>query len=953
MTGASVQVVALVSEVTDDNIGALAAAGAAIEIANPASRRVQLNVPVSRLTSLAALPFVDFVGLPSYAVRAIGSVTSEGDSILNADVARRQFSLDGTGVKVGVLSDGLKGMFATACTTCSGVANGPIARGDLPDSTGTRSAGVLTTSTGGVAGQSFQANHDLEGLPPPTPVCGFPGAGAEGTALLEVVHDLAPGAQLAFANADTVLAFNQAVNSLAQSNDVVVDDLGFFGFAYDGTSPVSANTSSALNNGANRIRTYITAVANAANGHYLGTYVNSGVDGSSISGIVNTGHLHQFQSSGDTTDVLGLGSQAHDVISLPTGGEVVIFLTWDDAFGRSGNNYDLYLVQQSTGRVVARSIDAQSGSQDPVEALDFTNPGASGMFYIVVQNVRDAAAPRSLNLFLFEPECAQDGPRPLISSRHERHNYNTIAHSVPAQSDAGGSPVSVISVGAICSGSDAANGAFAGSSAPSESCLDRTHQTAEFFSSRGPTIDNRMKPDISAIDGVAITGAGSFENPFFGSSAAAPHVAGEAALLLQAAPCLINGSTGAIDVVTARSSLRSMILSGATLIGSGPDNTVGVGLANAFASVARAIPALSGPAQVVVSGNIAGGANLTPAALGFSDPNRCPVTRLSWTGGCGASPGSALTCPFGTSNVSVSASNNGVSFSDTTPMQITVTNFAVAASPGSATVTAGQSATYRVTVSGQGGAFANPVSLSCGNLPAGAACAFSPASIAPGAGAVDVTLTITTGARTTTSKAAVAWPELGAFAAFGILATILVRRTPRRTRGLAFRRAVVVPALAVAVACGSSGTTTPPITTPPVTPTPSAVVNPSTLTFGNQNVATTSAAQAVTLTNSGGAALAISSLVATGDFSQTNTCGSSVAAGASCTISVTFTPTTAGSRSGGLSITDNASTSPQSVSLSGTGVAPSGGTPAGTYQIAIVGTAGALVQTQAVTLIVQ
>ncbi len=49
-----------------------------------------------------------------------------------------------------------------------------------------------------------------------------------------------------------------------------------------------------------------------------------------------------------------------------------MFLTWDDPFGASANNYDLYLVRQSSGAVVARSTDAQNGSQDPLEAIDFT-----------------------------------------------------------------------------------------------------------------------------------------------------------------------------------------------------------------------------------------------------------------------------------------------------------------------------------------------------------------------------------------------------------------------------------------------------------------------------------------------------------------------------------------------------------------------------------------------------
>src|SRR5437762_11745604 len=340
--------------------------------------------------------------------------------------------------------------------------------------------------------------------------------------MLEIVHDLAPGAQLSFANADTDLAFNQAVNFLASSNDIVVDDLGFFGEAYDGTSPVSSNTAGALNNGANRIRTYVTAVGNEADEHYLGAYTDSGVDGPSVSGIANGGHLHLFQQASETTDVLGLGAQPYNVIALPANGEVVIFLTWDDPFGAATNNYDLFLVRQTTGAVVARSIDVQSGRQDPVEAIDYVNnTGSADQFRIVVQNVGNRAAAKSLNLFSFEPECAAAGPRPLAPPRHERHNYNTATRSVAAEGDAGGSPVSVISVGAICSASAAASAVFNGSVAPDESCTDRNNATIEFFSSRGPTIDGRLKPDVSAIDGVSVTAAGRFANPFFGTSAAA------------------------------------------------------------------------------------------------------------------------------------------------------------------------------------------------------------------------------------------------------------------------------------------------------------------------------------------------------------------------------------------------------------------------------------------------
>jgi len=102
-------------------------------------------------------------------------------------------------------------------------------------------------------------------------------------------------------------------------------------------------------------------------------------------------------------------------------------------------------------------------------------------------------------------------------------------------------------------------------------------------------------------------------------------------------------------------------------------------------------------------------------------------------------------------------------------------------------------------------------------------------------------------------------------------------------------------------------------------PAPVVSLSVTSLTFGSQPLGSTSAAQAVTMSNTGTAALAISSIVVTGDFAQINTCGTSLAAAASCTLSVTFTPTASGSRTGSLTITDNAPSSPQIVSLGGSG----------------------------------
>ena len=98
------------------------------------------------------------------------------------------------------------------------------------------------------------------------------------------------------------------------------------------------------------------------------------------------------------------------------------------------------------------------------------------------------------------------------------------------------------------------------------------------------------------------------------------------------------------------------------------------------------------------------------------------------------------------------------------------------------------------------------------------------------------------------------------------------------------------------------------------------LLSTTSLVFGNQALGTTSAAQLVTVTNNQANPLAVSSIVATGDFAQKNNCGSTVVAGGKCKVSVTFTPTVVGTRTGSLTITDDAGSSPQIVSFSGTGV---------------------------------
>src|SRR5438552_14938778 len=105
-----------------------------------------------------------------------------------------------------------------------------------------------------------------------------------------------------------------------------------------------------------------------------------------------------------------------------------------------------------------------------------------------------------------------------------------------------------------------------------------------------------------------------------------------------------------------------------------------------------------------------------------------------------------------------------------------------------------------------------------------------------------------------------------------------------------------------------------------------AKLSPTSLSFGTVEVGTASAAKTVTLTNVGTTTLSIIGIAITGanagDFAHTHTCGSSLAAGASCAINVKFKPTASGTRTAALSVSDSAAGSPQKVALYGVGAAP-------------------------------
>jgi len=352
-------------------------------------------------------------------------------------------------------------------------------------------------------------------------------------------------------------------------------------------------------------------------------------------------------------------------------------------------------------------------------------------------------------------------------------------------------------------------------------------------------------------------------------------------------------------------------------------------------------------------------------------------TSIAWGGDPPEANGSATTfasvqiigttVPLSAGTYQLKAQFTGDTYyapSNTVTTAVSVTDFSLGANPASITIPApGQSGDSTVTISPLNG-FSGTVSLILsGACPTGATCMVSPSSVTlTGSSPATAAISITTTAASTAPPLAfqrrlppkayplTGWPWLVA----GLLAlAALSCRASARRRSARWLFATALLVTAIVVACGGGsgggGGSSPP-------PAPILSLSPTGLTFSSQNVGTASGAQSVLLENTGNAPLTISSMSVSGtnpgDFNQTSSCGSTVAAGGNCTISVTFKPTAAGSRSAALSISDNSSGSPQTISLIGTGVAIPP-TPPGTYNLNVTATSSGLQHATSITVTVQ
>lgn len=493
-------------------LAALRAAGARLISVHPRYRTIVASVAPGRLRAVGAVPGVRDVteALAPIVSGAGGScqgaVVAESDLTLRAALVRRALGVDGSGVKVGVLSDSYDHKTG---------AIKDVQTGDLPGSCGhTDPVEVLDDS-----------NPDIH-------------ARDEGRALLQVVHDLAPGAQLEFATVGPT-EFDMAANIRALAAGgakVIVDDVAFPDEPMFQDGPVADAIADVTARGV----AYFTAAGNdnvRAGNADVGSWESPAYRPAAcppgVSSDVRADDCESFRPGDRTYD-----------ISVPDGREVKVELQWAEP--RDGVKTDLNLGLVVGGNTVAYSSEPNdTASQKPREVLKWTNnQGASADAQLVVARATtaDGGTPR-IKLIRFENAASLDAlPEP--------------AYRVSRGGDV---------VGPTIFGHNGATAAITLAAVPASNAA-----TVEPYSSRGPVTHYFgpvtsaapaaplaaprviAKPDLAASDCVMTTFFAPSTHRFCGTSAAAPAAAAIAALQLAADPSLTPRRIRALQLASGR-----------------------------------------------------------------------------------------------------------------------------------------------------------------------------------------------------------------------------------------------------------------------------------------------------------------------------------------------------------------------------------------------------------------
>lgn len=482
-----------------------------------------------------------------------GAATSEGDLQLNAMAARDGFEVDGSGVEVGILSDSFNRDGAADTD-----ASADIASGDLP---GPGNPCEFTAPVQ-VLDDSTSSGED------------------EGRAMAQIVHDLAPGANLAFASAfGGEPAFAENIGKLAAAGSkVIVDDVFYTEEPFFQDGPVAVAVNEAVAGGA----TYLSAAGNDnlidAKGRDIASWeapkfrepggcpspiVALSEEIEEIEGPgtgLNPSHCMDFNPGPGSDETFG--------ITVSKGATLFADLQWAEPWNGVKSDLDAFLLNSAgeTIELSAKDNSSPSGTQKPLEELEWQNDtGAAAQVRLVI-NRFSGSEKVPLKFALLE-----NGGGVSASEYPESLGEDTVGPTIFGHSGS----ADAVSVAAAPYFDD---------------------EEPEFYSSRGPLThyfgpvvgttpaaplgspETIAKPDVTATDGGANTFFGSCEEHtwrFYGTSAAAPHAGAVAALELQAEPL----------ATTAK--VREALTDSASPIGAFPHAAVGSGLVDAPPAIAE------------------------------------------------------------------------------------------------------------------------------------------------------------------------------------------------------------------------------------------------------------------------------------------------------------------------------------------------------------------------------
>jgi hypothetical protein len=495
-------------------------------------------VPIAVLPRLGSVRGVRFVR-PVHVVRHAGLATSQADVVHGAQAARGLHGVDGSGIVVGVLSDSFD---------CLGGAGADQASGDLPGS-------VVVLEE----------------------VADCTGAVDEGRAMAQLVHDLTPGAGIAFHSAfNGTAAFASGIADLVHvaGAGVVVDDVGVLNEPWFQDGIVARAVDEVVSTGV----AYFSSAGNFARQSYESAHRASGIGGA-------LGERHDFDA--------GAGTDTLQALTIPAGATVRWYLQWDQAFfsasGPPGAASDLALVvytDTSPPLPLFASSDANVAG-DAFDYLGLVNTGAAGVtIQLAIERLEGPAPARVKYLYI----------GPLVIGEHVA---DTRAATILGHANAAGARA----VGAAWY---RLTPAFGITPAQVEPYSSRAGVVIRLDAAGSPVLQPRPKPELVAADGADTTFFGSADvdgsgfPDFFGTSAAAPHAAAIGALVLDADPSLPPAAVYRLLADTA-----------ADMAAPGFDDDSGVGLVDAAAAVAAAA---EGPGSGAAPGSSFAGSYLAVPA---------------------------------------------------------------------------------------------------------------------------------------------------------------------------------------------------------------------------------------------------------------------------------------------------------------------------------------------------